>query len=111
MGGVQIDNSHLIYGNYFNNPVVPFDSSILPMAQKNDLQQEKFISQASNELNQSNNLALQIDNSFIKQNITIQKEKMEQEFREKEAERQRKEQELIRQKQREEEERLRLENE
>merc|ERR1712136_196183 len=97
--GVQIDNSHLIYGNYFNNPVV----------QKNDQQQEKLISQASNELNQSNNLAQQIDNSLIKQNINLQKEKMEQEFREKEAERQRKEQELLRQKQKEEEERLRLE--
>ena len=115
--GVQIDNSHLIYGNYYNNPMVPFESSTMPQVLRNEYQQEKNDPYASVP---SNNLAQHIDHSSIQQNIDQQKEKMERDLREKEEEKQRKELEAERQrmelelqkkKQKEQEEKQRLENE
>merc|ERR1712223_1440028 len=106
--GVQIDNSHLIYGNYYNNPMVPFESSTMPQVLRNEYQQEKNGPYASVP---SNTLAQHIDHSSIQQNIDQQKEKMERDLREKEEEKQRKELELQKKKQKEQEEKQRLENE
>merc|ERR1711997_768763 len=111
--GVQIDNSNFMYGNYYNNSMVPVDSAsaVIPQGQNYELQQEQLLSQSSNGSNHSHNLTKQIDHSLIQRNIDQQKEVMEKELREKEAEKQRKELELREQKQREQEERQRLENE
>ena len=109
--GAQVDNSHLIYGNYYNNPMIPFDSSALPQAQKNNNHEEVAISKTANGLNPSNTFSHLSDQSLAQQNMNLQKEKMEKDLREKEAEKERKEQELQKQKEREEEERKRLENE
>ena len=111
--GVQIDNSYSMYGNFYNNSMLPFNLSPKPFEQTNweAQKQDSLISQNQNGQIYNNTLIQQLDQASVRQSIQMQKEKSDRELREKEAEQKKKELEIKEQEKRAQEERDRLEKE